>query len=576
MNRKLIEKINNLISKENGTIFKEPGGRINICLVYPNTYHVGMSNLGFQGIYTLLNERNDVLCERSFFPDDEDIEEYAKTKTELFSIESKRPLNRFDIVAFSVSFENDYPNVLKILELSNIPSRASDRKASQPLIILGGVCAFFNPEPLADFFDICFIGEAEEMLQEFLEVYKESETRAELYKKTSHIEGVYVPKFYTVRYEDNPPSPPFFASANPSGCGSKGGMGGFYGGIIQREALEEAPAKIKRRYIKDISSNRFRPSIITPETEFSGMYLIEAMRGCPWQCRFCVAGHIYNPPRKKELNAIKQEISLALKTTKRVGLVGPSLTDYPFAKDVLELEGVDFSITSLRASRKSAELAGLLKGHKSTSIAPEAGTERLRRVIAKKITEDDIIETSKLIFAEGMENLRLYFMIGLPTETDEDIKGIVEIVKKIRAVSKKGGLTLTLSTFVPKPFTPFQWHPMEKIEIVKDRIKTIKKLLLPIKGIRVFHDVPKYAYMQGLFSMGDRRISKVLEAMLKIHDWRKACIDSGIDPDFYMMRKKDFPEVLPWDFIDSGISKEKLWDEYQKALSAQTSAKNIF
>ena len=294
------------------------------------------------------------------------------------------------------------------------------------------------------------------------------------------------------------------------------------------------------------------------------MYLIEAMRGCPWQCRFCVAGHIYNPPRKKELNAIKQEISRALKTTKRVGLIGPSLTDYPFAKDVLKLEGVDFSITSLRASRKSAELAGLLKGHKSTSIAPEAGTERLRRVIAKKITEDDIIGTSKLIFAEGMENLRLYFMIGLPTETDEDINGIVNLVKKIRAVSKKGGLTLTLSTFVPKPFTPFQWHPMEKIEIVKDRIKTIKKLLLPIKGIRVFHDVPKYAYMQGLFSMGDRRISKVLEAMLKIHDWRKACIDSGIDPDFYMMRKKDFQEALPWDFIDSGISKEKLWEEYQK------------
>ncbi len=499
-----------------------------------------MSNLGFQGIYTLLNERNDVLCERSFFPDDEDIEEYARTKTELFSLESKRPLNRFDIVAFSVSFENDYPNILKMLELSNIPLRASDRNDSHPLLILGGVCAFFNPEPLADFFDICFIGEAEEMLQEFLEVYKESETRAELYKKTSHIEGVYVPKFYTAKYNN---------------------------GIPQRESLENAPEKIKKQYIKDISSNKFRPSIITPETEFSGMYLIEAMRGCPWQCRFCVAGHIYNPPRKKELNAIKQEISRALKTTKRVGLIGPSLTDYPFAKDVLKLEGVDFSITSLRASRKSAELAGLLKGHKSTSIAPEAGTERLRRVIAKKITEDDIIGTSKLIFAEGMENLRLYFMIGLPTETDEDINGIVNLVKKIRAVSKKGGLTLTLSTFVPKPFTPFQWHPMEKIEVVKDRIKTIKKLLLPIKGIRVFHDVPKYAYMQGLFSMGDRRISKVLEAMLKIHDWRKACIDSGIDPDFYMMRKKDFQEALPWDFIDSGISKEKLWEEYQKALS---------
>ena len=223
MNRKLIEKIDILLSKEKGTVFKEPGGRINICLVYPNTYHVGMSNLGFQGIYTLLNERNDVLCERSFFPDDEDIEEYAKTKTELFSLESQRPLNRFDIVAFSVSFENDYPNILKMLELSNIPLRASDRNDSHPLLILGGVCAFFNPEPLADFFDICFIGEAEEMLQEFLEVYKESETRAELYKKTSHIEGVYVPKFYTAKYNN---------------------------GIPQRESLENAPEKIKNNISK--------------------------------------------------------------------------------------------------------------------------------------------------------------------------------------------------------------------------------------------------------------------------------------------------------------------------------------
>jgi len=540
VSRKLIEKTNALISKEKGTVFKEPGGKINVCLIYPNTYHVGMSNLGFQGIYTLLNDRSDILCERAFLPDDDDIDEYKRTNTRLFSFESKRPLNNFDILAFSVSFENDYPNILKILELANIPLRSSDRNQSHPLLIVGGVCAFFNPEPLADFFDICFVGEAEEMLNEFIEAYKQSESKTSLYEKAAAIESIYIPEFYKISYDN---------------------------GISRRKALHGAHETINRRYLKDISAYRFRQSIVTPETEFSDMYLIEAMRGCPWKCRFCAAGHIYNPPRKKGLSEIKRDIDDAMKVSGRVGLIGPSLTDYPYISEVLKTEGVDFSITSLRASRKSAELVGLLKGRKSVSIAPEAGTERLRKVIDKKITEDDIIETSRLIFAGGIENLRLYFMAGLPTESDDDIKGIISLVKKIRDISKRGSIVLTLSTFVPKPFTPFQWHGMEKIEIVKKRLKAVKSALLPMKGIKVFHDVPKYAYMQALFSMGDRRISKVLEAMLKISDWKKACVESGIDPDFYVTRNKGFSENLPWDFIDSGIAKEKLWEEYQKALT---------
>ena len=549
VNRKLIEKADKLLSKEKGTILKDPGGRINVCLIYPNTYHVGMSNLGFQGIYTLLNDRSDTLCERAFLPDEDDIDEYVRTDTKPFALESKRPLNNFDILAFSVSFENDYLNILKILKLANIPLRASDRNQTHPLLIIGGVCAFFNPEPLADFFDVCFVGEAEEMLNEFIDTYKKSETRPELYGQAAAIEGVYVPGLYNIKFNN---------------------------GIHSREALDGAPETIKRRYIKDISAHRFRQSIVTPETEFSGMYLIEAMRGCPWKCRFCVAGHIYSPARKKELPEIKKDISDAMNITGRVGLIGPSLTDYPHISEVLKTEGVDFSITSLRASRKTAELAGLLKGRKSVSIAPEAGTERLRRVINKKITEDDIIETSRPIFSEGMEKLRLYFMAGLPTENDDDIKGIVSLVKKIRAISKKGTIALTLSPFVPKPFTPFQWHGMEKIEIVKKRLKAVKSSLLPIKGIKVFHDVPKYAYMQGFFSMGDRRVSRVLETMLKIHDWKKACIEAGIGPDFYVMRNKDFSENLPWDFIDSGISKERLWDEYLKALSESITRKSPF
>jgi radical SAM superfamily enzyme YgiQ (UPF0313 family) len=544
VSRKIAAKIDSLLAKERGTAYKDPGGRISVCIVYPNTYHIGMSNLGFQGIYTALNARAEVVCERAFLPDEEDREEYLRTRSEIVSMESKRPLNRFDIVAFSVSFENDYPNVLAILEMARIPVRAAARKDVHPLLIMGGVCAFFNPEPLADFFDVCFIGEAEEMLPEFMDSCRDSRSREDLCEKARGIDGVYLPQQYVITY-------------------------GADGRIDGRTARGHAPEYIKRRFVKEISGHSFTPSIITPETEFSGMYLAEAMRGCPWNCRFCVAGSVYKPVRKKAPGALKAEIAEAVGTGSRVGLIAPSLTDYPYTEDILCMDGVDFSITSLRASRKSAELMGLLKGHKSVSIAPEAGTQRLRNVIDKRITEESILETAELILAGGIETLRLYFMVGLPTEDERDVEGVISLAKKIRRISEKGKIVLTLSTFVPKPFTPFQWHPMEKMEVVKDRLKSIKKELAPLKGVKVFHDVPKYAYMQGLFSRGDRRISGVLEKMQGIEDWRKACAEAGIEPDSYLFRRREFHDILPWDFIDNYIPKEELWDEYQKALAGQ-------
>jgi radical SAM superfamily enzyme YgiQ (UPF0313 family) len=541
MNRRLVEKADEFLSKEKGTIFKEPGGRVSVCLVWPNTYHLGMSNLGFQGIYTLLNERDDVVCERAFMPDPEDVEEYERTSTEVFSLESKRPLGRFDIVAFSVSFENDYPNVLRILRMSKIPLEAASRGPRHPMVVMGGACAFANPEPLAEFMDLCFTGEAEEMLGEFMDAYVKSSSKEEVVKSAMGIEGVYAPQFYDVSY-------------------GKDGM------ITGRVARAEAPEVIKKRYVKDISKYPLRPSIITPETEFQRMCLVEAMRGCPHSCGFCLAGHVYNPPRKKSLGAIKKEIENALEQTERVGLIGPSLTDYPHALDVLGIEGVDFSITSLRASPRSAEIVGLMQGKKSVSIAPEAGTERLRDVINKKITEEDIIETSRLLLAGGIERLRLYFMVGLPTETAGDIEGIVTLVKKIRDTSPKGKIILTLSTFVPKPFTPFQWHPMLDIKTVKERLKHVKKSLGSVKGVKVFHDVPKYAYMQGMLAMGDRRVAGALKAMLDEADWKKASLSAGVAPDFYIMRERDLSETLPWDFIDIGIPKEKLRGRFKQSV----------
>jgi radical SAM superfamily enzyme YgiQ (UPF0313 family) len=553
MNRKIIEKIDALLSKEKGTIFKDPGGKVNICLVYPNTYHVGMSNLGFQGIYGLLNRREDVVCERAFLPHEKDLNEYIRTNTPIFSIESKRPLSRFDIVAFSISFENDYPNILKILNIAKIPFGSSERNDYHPLLIAGGVCCFFNPEPIAPIFDIIFVGEAEESLNEFIDIYSRIQNtgdRRQIKKGAMHIEGIYVPEFYEISHNTDET-------------------------ICKRTLINNAPENIKRRYIKDLSLSPITTAIITPEAEFSNMYLIEAMRGCPWRCRFCLAGHIYSPARKKDIDTIRVEIERAKKlqipsTRKgglRIGLIGPSLTDYPFIKDVLCIEGVDFSITSLRSSEKSAELIEIMRGHRSVSIAPEAGTERMRMIVNKKITEKDILDTSGLILNSGVENLRLYFMIGLPAETDEDIAGIPGLVKKVRKTSDKGNIILSISTFVPKPFTPFQWHPMETLDSVKEKLKFIKKALRDEKGVKIFHDVPKYAHMQGLFSMGDRRVFNVLKAMVKTDDYRSACFQVGVDMDYYIFRKKDFNEILPWDFIDAGISKEKLWAEYIEAIS---------
>jgi radical SAM superfamily enzyme YgiQ (UPF0313 family) len=541
MNEKLLERVEYLLSKEKGTVFKDPGGKIRIALVFPNIYPVGMSNLGFQGIYGLLNAMSDVVCERAFLPGPDEVDEHLRTGTEIFTLESKRQLSRFDIVAFSVSFENDYPNVVKILRMANIPPRSAERNAGHPVLVMGGVCAFYNPEPLADFFDICFIGEAEEMLPEFLSVFRGSSSKDELCEKAAGIEGIYVPKYYEVENSGD-------------------------GRILKRRSLRGAPPVIRKRTVTDISKSPLKPVITTPEAEFSDMFLLEAMRGCAWSCRFCVAGHIYKPARRKDIGVLRQEIKDASAMTSKIGLIGPSLSDYPHAEEVLAIEGVDFSITSLRASPRSGRIVGLMKGHRSVSIAPEAGTQRLRDVVNKKIGEEDIFETSKIILDSGIETLRLYFMIGLPTETMDDIDGIITLVKKIRENTARGYITLSVSTFVPKPFTPFQWHPMAPLKEVKDKLKRLKKGLVPVRGVRVFHDVPKYAYLQGLFSLGDRRVSRTAEYIASGNDLSLKNGAAGVDMDFYIFRQKDREEVLPWDFIDIGVPKEKLWMEYQEAV----------
>jgi radical SAM superfamily enzyme YgiQ (UPF0313 family) len=522
--RKLLKKADALLKKEKGTIYKDPGGKISICLAYPNTYHVGMSNLGFQGVYSMLNDFPDVLCERVFLPDAEDIEEYRRTGTALFSLESKRPLAEFDMLAFSVSFENDYPNIMRMLRLAGFPLLASERASGWPLLLYGGVMAFSNPEPLADFFDVVFIGEAEPLIPPFIEAVRRSSDRESLLKDLLKVKGIYIPSLYKVDYL-------------PSGL------------IEKRTAVDGAPERVERVFAPSYREFKMRQRVITPETEFANMRLIELIRGCPWGCAFCLAGQVYNPPRRKPKEVVIEEIREAQGEGARVGLIAPSISDYSGIMELLEEKDVEFSITSLRSGKKSIELLPALKRHKSLSIAAEAGMERLRKVINKRISEEDILETSRAILENGI-NLRLYFMVGLPTETDEDVEGIIELVKRIRKDSIKGKITLTVSTFVPKPFTPFERHSMARPEVVKERLKKIKKGLLGERGVSVFHDVPKYAYMQGLFALGDRSISRVLSHMSDGTDYKTALKESGVGEEFYIFREKEKDEKLPWDFIE--------------------------
>ena len=531
-----------LLAAERGTVRKSPGGRISVCLVYPNLYGVGMASLGYQGIYRLLNLRNDMVCERAFLPEEKDLAEYRRTGTPVFSLESKRPLGEFDIVAFSLAFENDYPNIVRILSQSRIPLFSRDRTQHHPLVVAGGVCATINPEPFADFFDLLFVGDAEQSLPGFLDAYVAAGGRRAGVGRYSAIPGIYVPSLYEITYADD-------------------------GMLAERRAVSGAPSHIPRQRCDDIAASPVSTAITSSESEFSDMFLVEAMRGCPWSCRFCMVGNVYRPVRQKSVAAMKEEIARAKELGCRVGIVGPSLTDYQHIDEVLAIDGVEFSLTSLRAHEKSARLLDKLAGARSVSIAPEAGTERMRKVINKKVTEPDIIETASLIFGRGISHLRLYFMIGLPTEREEDVTGIIDLVTRIRAISTHGKITAGISTFVPKPFTPFQWCAMEHPDSIKDKLKMIKKAFRMNPAVKIVHDVPKYASMQGLFARGDRRLAAVLANMEMSDDFAAACKQAGIDLSWYVFRERGKDELLPWDFIDVGVSKERLREEYQKALS---------
>jgi len=554
MSRRLIEKTKRILKDEVGGIYKDPAGRTKVALVYPNTYHIGMSNLGFQAVYGLLNQRDDVLCERAFLPDEEDREGLLRNRTLLFTLESQGRLIDFDIIAFSVSFENDYLNILDILRLSRIPLMREDRKDNYPLVILGGMTSFVNPEPLSDFFDLIVIGEAEEIIDQMMTIYKGKAGKSDrdsLISDMASIEGIYIPGFYEVIYNED-------------------------GTIKERIPKKGVPERIRKRYLRDIDRYETYTRILTPHTEFSNTFLIELSRGCGRGCRFCLEDFIYRPPRRRKIESILDAVKVGTSLTNRIRFIGADVLDPPEMEGLLRAPETDrqqISVPSLRVDTITDDLIrGLAeKGLRTISIAPEAGSERLRRVINKGIKDDDIIRTSEIIFKNGILNLKIYFMIGLPTETIEDIKAIIDLIKKVheihlRICREKGGiglLTVGINSFIPKPFTPFQWSGMEDIKTLKEKINLLKKGLKGMEDLNLIHDIPKWASFQAFLSRGDRRVGRVLRLLRDRGDWTRVSKESGIDPEFYISRERDFEEILPWDFIDTGVRKDYLWQEYE-------------
>jgi radical SAM superfamily enzyme YgiQ (UPF0313 family) len=557
------------LAEETGAVRKDWGGRRSIALAYPNYYRLGMSNLGFQILYRLLNQRSGVVAERVFLPEGQEMSLYLRSGKPLLSLESQTPLYEFDLVAFSLSFENDYPNVLKILELGGIPLSTEERTGPMPLVMAGGITTFLNPEPLSPFVDAFLLGEAEANLDAFMDVFLEFNRAGPVRKEflaclARNVPGLYAPLFYQTAYHTD----------------------GTLKAFLSKEAQIPEKIRVVRPSNGGFSENGMPVSTITtPGTEFSNKVLVEVGRGCGHSCRFCAAGYVYRPPRSYDDSQLCAAVQKAMERTGQVGLVSPAVSDVPGIEALTALileRGGTFSVSSLRAETLTQGLLDNLKsaGQKTITIAPEAGSERLRRTINKHLTREQIFDAICRVSRTGDFSLRLYFLIGLPTETDDDIRQIVELVKGIRHHMVKesaargtiGRIRLSVNCFVPKPFTPFQWFPLEDVGSLKKKQKWLKKALAKAGGIDVGLDVPKWAYIQTLLSMGDRRVGSILLlAHQSAGDWTRALKHTNINPDFFVYRPRGIDERLPWDFIDNGILKRHLIKEHDLALKAEES-----
>ncbi|MCA1560438.1 MAG: radical SAM protein [Acidobacteria bacterium] len=554
------ERARAVLAREVGHVIKPHGSRLRVALLFPNTYFVGMSSLGYQTVYRLFNDLDEVVCERAFLPPKQELRDQLASGAPLLTLESQTPVGQFDVIAFSVSFEWDYTNVVTMLRLAGIPPRADARTAGHPLIVIGGAVTFVNPEPLAPFADIIAAGEGEMLIPALVTAARESPTKEEALRRLAPERGFYIPSFYDVKYDGN-------------------GTGTIE--AFQPRAGTGAPLVVKKAAVK--TTERLDPpatSIFTPDTEFGSRFLIEVVRGCANLCRFCWAGYNYLPVRAFSADRILELASQARAHSARAGLVSIALCDHPEIERILKgLLGMGYSISpaSLRLDDLTAPIVRLLResGERSITIAPETGSDRLRRVINKTVTNAEIIDAAELIFANGIENLKLYYMIGLPTETEDDLVAIRDLTVQMREAMLRHGrprgrigrIAGSVNPLIPKPGTAYQWLPMEDPAVTDRKGKRLRQLLHGIDNVYFSIKSERHSYYQALLSLGDRRVAPTIEAAERNGgNWRAAVAETGLDADFYIFRDRTGDAVLPWDIIDGGMKKSFFQTEFDKGL----------
>ncbi len=551
------------LAREFGYVRKPHGGRLRIALAFPNTYFVGMSNLGLQTVYRLFNADERVVCERVFLPAKQELSALSASREPLVTIESQTPVREFDVFAFSVSFEWDYTNVVTMLRLAGLEPRAERRHWRDPLVVIGGAITFVNPEPLAPFADVIAAGEAELLVPALVDAFAEEggRDRERLFAYLATKRGFYVPSLYDVEY------------AGP----------GRVAAIAPRPSTN-APPVVRKAAVP--ATDRLDPpstSVFTPDTEFGSRLLIEVVRGCANLCRFCWAGYNYLPVRPFATSRILELAEAARPHSSRVGLVSIALCDHPDIELILSRlveMGYSISPASLRLDDLTATIVSLLKqsGERSITIAPETGSDRLRRVINKTVTNEEILDRAELIFRSGIENLKLYYMIGLPTETDEDLESIRDLTLQIRRIMlgtdlptrHTGRIVASVNPLVPKPGTTYQWMPMTDARVIEAKTARLRAIVEGVENVYFNIKSERHSYYQGLLSLGDRRVADVIEhAERNGNNWRAAVAATGLDADAYLYRDRSQDAFLPWQIIDGGFKSSFFRAELEKSLRAE-------